>query len=118
MRCGMEDVEIPESVVKLFEEWLEDGDHTDEEQEEALWDFYSDKLIECDGELVDKELAEFLVLVNSNDIPPEGGYPKYGEANFEVEGRRFVAISFFWDSLEKSDEPHVMVYEASTEVAP
>jgi len=113
MRCGMEDVEISEGVVKLFEEWSEGSDYTDEEQEEALWSFYLDKLIECDGKLVDKELAEFLALVNANDIPAEGGYPKYGEANFEVEGRKFTAISFFWDTLEKSDEPHVMVYETT-----
>lgn len=113
MRCGIEDIDVPEGVFKLFKEWLkgEDEDYTDEE--EALWDFYLDKLGECDGKLVDKELAEFLALVNANDIPAEGGYPKYAEANFEVEGRKFTAISFLWDSLEKSDDPYVMVYETT-----
>lgn len=113
MSCGLEEIELTESVQRLFEEWLEgeERDYTDEDQEEALWDFYIDKLYECHGKLVDKDLAEFLSLVNANDIPIEGGYPKYGEANFEVEGRKFTAISFFWDTLEKSEDPYVMVYE-------
>lgn len=114
MKCDIDDVEVPEGVLKLFEEWLESEegeDYTDKDQEDALWDFYSDKLNECNGKLVDKELAEFLMLVNQNNIPFEGGYPKYSDADFEIEGRKFTAISFFWDTLDKNDEPYVMVYE-------
>jgi len=113
MKCDIDDVEIPEGVLKIFKDWLGDEDYTDEERENALWDFYTDKLNECNGKLVDKELAEFLMLVNQNNIHYKGGYPKYGDANFEVEGRKFTAISFFWDMLEKFDEPYVMVYETT-----
>lgn len=115
MECDIDDVEIPESVLKIFKDWLGEKTYTKEEQEDCLEDilleFYWNKLDECNGKLVDRELAEFLMLVNQNRIPFDGGYPKYGDANFEVEGRKFTAISFFWDSLEKSEEPYVMVYE-------
>ena len=115
MKCDIDDVELPESVIKLVYEWLGDETITEENLQDTLQNFFMEKLVECNGKLVDRELAEFLMLVESNTIPEMGGYPKYNEAIFEIEGRKSTAITFFWDTLEKFEDPFIMVYEKTGE---
>ena len=85
---------------KNIEDFLESGDF------ETILDY----LDECDGKIVDKELALFLRDWETGIIPAAGGYPTSEAFMFEEKGTQYTILAFGWLN-EKYDHLYMVGYK-------
>ena len=116
IKTDMEDIEIPEILMKEFTEaWQE---CKNKEDYESLEDFVDDEgweiiysfLGECDGKMVDRELAIFLRDYVTSMIPSQGGYPTSDEFTFEGNETQYTILAFGWLN-EKYDPLYMIGYK-------
>lgn len=110
------EIEIPEILMEEFTKaWQECENKEDYESFEDFvydgeFDIIYSSLGECDGKMVDKELAIFLRDYVTSIIPSQGGYPTSEEFTFEENGAQYTILAFGWLN-EKYDPLYMIGYK-------
>ena len=116
IKTDMEDIEIPEILMKEFTEaWQEcknkEGYKSFEDFiDDNGWEIIYSSLGECNGEMVDKELAIFLCNYVTSMIPSQGGYPTSEFFTFKENGTQYTILAFGWLN-EKYDPLYMIGYK-------
>ncbi len=76
-----------------------------EDIEEFISENAYDFLMQCQGKLVDKELAIFLCNYNIGIIPAWGGYHADAQFSFEDSGHKYTVLAFGWN--DDSGRPNI-----------
>ena len=113
IKTDMEDIEIPEILMKKFTEAWQECEK--KEAYKSFEDFVDDdgreiinsSLGECNGEMVDKELAIFLCNYETRTIPFQGGYPTDEYFTFKEKGTQYTILAFGW--LNEKNDPLYMI---------
>jgi len=108
-----EEIEIPEILIEKFKEAWQECEN--KEGYKSFEDFVYDggfeiiynSLGECDGKMVDTELAIFLRDYITSMIPFEGGYPTSEGFTFEENGTQYTILAFGW--LNEKNDPLYMI---------
>lgn len=110
------EIEIPEILMKEFTKaWQEcenkEGYKSFEDfVDDDGWEIIHTSLGECDGKMVDKELAIFLRDYVTGIIPSQGGYPTSEEFTFKEKGTQYTVLAFGWLN-EKYDPLYMIGYK-------
>lgn len=116
IKTDMEDIEIPEILIERFTEaWQECENKEGYKSFEDFvcddgWEIIYSSLGECNGKMVDKELAIFLSNYVTSMIPSQGGYPTSEEFTFEESGAQYTILVFGWLN-EKYDPLYMIGYK-------
>lgn len=116
IKTDMEDIEIPKIVIEKFTEAWQECEN--KEGYKSFEDFVDDSSIdiiysllgECNGEMVDEELAIFLRNYVTSMIPSQGGYPTYEFFTFKENGTEYTILAFGWLN-EKNDTLYMIGYK-------
>lgn len=112
IKTDREEIEMPEILMKEFTEAWQEGENKNYESVEVFIDNCGCELIyqrlgECNGKMVDKELAIFLRDYDTNMIPFQGGYPTSEEFTFKETGTQYTILAFGW--LNEKYDPLYMI---------
>ena len=113
IKTDMEDIEIPKIGVQKFTEAWQECEN--KEGYKNFEDFVHDCggeiiysfLGECNGEMIDKELAIFLSNYVTSMIPFQGGYPTSEFFTFKENETQYTILAFGW--LNEKNDPLYMV---------
>ena len=115
IKTDMEDIEIPEILIeKLTGAWQgcekKEGESFEDFVDDGGREFILSFLGECNGEMVDKELAIFLCNYETSTIPFQGGYPTSEFFTFKENGTQYTILAFGWLN-EKYDTLYMIGYK-------
>lgn len=101
------EIEIPKIITDEWEKHKADYEDIKEFISENAYNFF----MQCQGKLVDKELAMFLRNYSIGIIPAWGGYHADTQFSFEDSGHEYTVLAFGWNDDSGRPDIRMIAYK-------